>query len=80
MKFTYDPKQFIKYSTRGGFHYFNGNAVLKNKIISGASEQELCNTAKTEIPGISSLEEDGMQKVKQGITSVQELLRVLGAV
>ena len=56
------------------------NAVLKNKIISGASEQELCNTAKTEIPGISSLEEDGMQKVKQGITSVQELLRVLGAV
>ena len=31
LKFTYDPKQFIKYSTRGGFHYFNGNAVLKNK-------------------------------------------------
>ena len=31
LKFTYDPKQFIKYSTRGGFHYFQGNAVLKNK-------------------------------------------------
>ena len=56
------------------------NAVLKDKIISGASEQELWNAAKTEFPGVSSLEEDGMQKVKQGITSVQELLRVLGTV
>ncbi len=56
------------------------NAVLKDKIICGASEQELWNAAKTEFPGISSLKEDGMQKVKLGITSVQELLRVLGAV
>ena len=56
------------------------NAILKDKIISGASEQELWNAAKTEFPGISLLEEDGMQKVKQGITSVQELLRVLGTV
>ena len=56
------------------------NAVLKNKIICGDSEQELWNAAKAEFPGISSLEEDGMQKVKQGITSVQELLRVLGTV
>lgn len=56
------------------------NAVLKDKIILGASEQELWNVAKTELPDISSLEEDGMQKVKQGVTSIQELLRVLGAV
>lgn len=56
------------------------NAVLKDKIIRGASEQELWNAAKAEFPGISSLEEDGVQKVKQGITSVQELLRVLGTV
>ena len=56
------------------------NAVLKDKISRGASEQELWNAAKAEFPGISSLEEDGMQKVKQGITSVQELLRVLGTV
>ena len=56
------------------------NAVLKDKIISGVSERELWNAAKTEFPGISLLEEDGMQKVKQGITSVQELLRVLGTV
>ncbi len=55
-------------------------AVLKDKIICGASEQELWNAAKTEFPGISSLKEDGMQKVKLGITSVQELLRVLGEV
>ncbi|WP_342745760.1 GspE/PulE family protein [Succiniclasticum ruminis] len=56
------------------------NAVLKDKISRGASEQELWNAAKTVFPDISSLEEDGMQKVKQGITSVQELLRVLGTV
>ena len=56
------------------------NAVLKDKIICGTSEQELWNVAKTEFPGISSLKEDGMQKVKLGFTSVQELLRVMGTV
>ena len=56
------------------------NVVLKDKIISRASEQELWNAAKMEFPGISLLEEDGIQKVKKGITSVQELLRVLGTV
>lgn len=56
------------------------NAVLKDKIICRASEQELWNTARTEFSGLSSLEEDGIQKVKQGVTSVQELLRVLGTV
>ena len=52
--------------------------VLKDKIIRHASEQELWNVAKTEFSGLISLEEDGMHKVKEGVTSVQECLRVLG--
>ena len=54
------------------------SAALKDIIIRHASEQELWNAAKTEFPGLVSLEEDGMHKVKEGITSVQEYLRVLG--
>ena len=56
------------------------NGVLKDKIICGASESELWNAAKREFPDISSLEEDGIQKVMQGVTSVHELLRVMGTV
>ena len=51
---------------------------LKNKIIRHVSEQELWETAKIEFPGLVSLEEDGMRKVKEGLTSVHELFRVLG--
>ena len=54
------------------------NTVLKDRIICHASEQELWDSAKTEYPGLTSLEEDGKRKVKEGITSVQELLSVLG--
>ena len=56
------------------------NGVLKDKIICGASELELWNAAKREFPDISSLEEDGIRKVVQGVTSVHELLRVMGTV
>ena len=31
LKFTYDHKQFIEYSIREEYHYFKGNAILKNK-------------------------------------------------
>ena len=31
LKFTYDHKQFFKYITYGGYHYFKRNAILKNK-------------------------------------------------
>ena len=31
LTFAYDHKLFIKYSTSGGYHFFKGNAVLKNK-------------------------------------------------
>lgn len=54
------------------------SAALKDKIIRHASEQELWDAAKAENPNLVSLEEDGMHKVKEGLTSVQELLRVLG--
>ena len=54
------------------------NTALKDKIIRRASEHELWEAAKLEYPGLRSLEEDGLQKVKQGFTSVQELLCVLG--
>ena len=54
------------------------NTALKDKIIRHVPEQELWETAKAEYPGLHSLEEDGMQKVKQGFTSVQELVCVLG--
>ena len=54
------------------------STALKDKIIYRASEQELWAAAKTEFPEMVSLEEDGVRKVKEGVTSVQELLRVLG--
>ncbi|MBR4908356.1 MAG: type II/IV secretion system protein [Acidaminococcaceae bacterium] len=54
------------------------SAVLKEKIICHASEKELWGAAKAEFTGLVSLEEDGMHKVKEGLTSMQELLRVLG--
>ena len=54
------------------------NTALKDKIIRRVSEQELWEAAKAEYPGLHSLEEDGMQKVKSGFTSVQELVCVLG--
>ena len=54
------------------------NAALKDKIICHVTEQELWDSAKKDYPGLASLQEDGMRKVKEGVTSVQELLRVLG--
>ena len=54
------------------------STALKDKIIRHVSEQELWNAAKTEFSGLFSLEEDGMSKVKSGVTSIQECLRVLG--
>ena len=54
------------------------NTSLADKIIHRSSEKELWEAAKAEFPGLVSLEEDGMCKVRKGVTSVQELLRVLG--
>lgn len=54
------------------------STILKDIIIRHASEQELWDAAKAEFPSLVSLKEDGKNKVKEGLTSVQELLRVLG--
>lgn len=53
-------------------------ASLKDKIAGNASEQELWTAAKADFPGLTSLEEDGIRKIKDGVTSVQELFRVMG--
>ncbi|MFW5856128.1 MAG: GspE/PulE family protein [Bacillota bacterium] len=51
------------------------NNKIKDMIIKGANEQEL----KTQVvqDGMITLEEDGKAKVKQGLTSYEELLRVV---
>ena len=53
-------------------------ASLKDKIIGRVSEQDLWAAVKTEFPGLTSLEEDAIGKIKEGVTSVQELFRVMG--
>lgn len=54
------------------------NAVIKSKIMQRVSEQELWETAKSEYPNLTTLEEDGLRKVREGLTAAEELLRVLG--
>ena len=54
------------------------STALKNTIIGHASEQELWSAAKAGSQKLTTLEEDGIRKVLDGQTSVQELLRVLG--
>ena len=67
------------YSGRVAIHELLPVTVeVKNKIMRRASEEELWNTACNEFSGLTTLEEDGRRKVCDGVTSVQELLRVLG--
>ncbi|MBQ9698484.1 MAG: Flp pilus assembly complex ATPase component TadA, partial [Acidaminococcaceae bacterium] len=54
------------------------NAVIKSKIMKRVSEQELWETAKSEYPNLTTLEEDGLRKAREGLTAAEELLRVLG--
>lgn len=49
---------------------------MKDLISSGASLIEIAKLAKAE--GISTLIEDGQQKVSAGLTTAEEILRVLG--
>ncbi len=67
------------YSGRVAIHELLPVTVeVKNKIMRRASEEELWNTVCNEFSGLTTLEEDGRRKVCDGVTSVQELLRVLG--
>jgi type IV pilus assembly protein PilB len=50
---------------------------LRRLILAKAPADELRELARSE--GMRTLREDGLEKVKQGVTSIGEVLRVLGA-
>jgi type IV pilus assembly protein PilB len=49
---------------------------MREMILSKASEEDMRNAAIAK--GMSTLREDGLDKVKQGLSSVAEILRVIG--
>lgn len=59
----------------GTFEVLVNNANLTEAIIKDATEHDLLEAARA--GGMKCLSEDGISKVKAGITSVDELLRVL---
>lgn len=60
----------------GLFEVFHVDAELKKMIHSGATETELFKAAKW--GGMKSLLDDAHDKIRQGITTCDEVLRVLG--
>jgi type IV pilus assembly protein PilB len=50
--------------------------ALRRPILAGASQEELRQAARA--GGMRTLHEAGLEKVRQGVTSVAEVLRVLG--
>jgi type II secretory ATPase GspE/PulE/Tfp pilus assembly ATPase PilB-like protein/FixJ family two-component response regulator len=65
------------YSGRTGiFEVFAMNNELKRLISNNATEDELQRVAKDN--GMSTLLEDGIAKIKRGVTTCEEVLRVLG--
>jgi len=65
------------YSGRVGiFELFVMTNDYRQHISSGYRESELLQLARTE--GMRTLVEDGVEKVKAGLTTLEELLRVLG--
>ncbi|MDF7808243.1 GspE/PulE family protein [Pontiellaceae bacterium B12219] len=59
---------------KGIFELMNINDPLRHMIYSGATSTELRAEARAQ--GMRTLREDGMQKVAQGISTVNEILRV----
>lgn len=65
----------IGYKGRTGIHeVLIVNNELRDLMVRGASEHELSEAAKA--AGMRTLYEDGIEKVLQGITSVEEVNRV----
>lgn len=60
----------------GLFEVFPVNGEIKQLIHSGAGEGELLRTAR--MLGMTTLLEDGIEKIKAGLTTCEEVLRVLG--
>ncbi len=56
------------------FEFINMTPALQDLILQNPSSQQIWELAKTE--GASSLFEDGLEKVKSGLTTLEELLRV----
>lgn len=59
----------------GIFELLPVTPALRDRITSGMSEQALTNVARTQ--GMSTLLENGLRKVRAGITTLEELRRVL---
>jgi type IV pilus assembly protein PilB len=51
---------------------------LRRLILGGASHEVVCAAAREQ--GMRTLREDGLEKVRRGITSIAEVLRVVGGV
>ncbi len=64
------------YSSRIGIHeVLPVTATIKNLIMKGATDQEIEEQAKSE--GMMTMVEDGIFKAAQGITTIEEVLRVV---
>ncbi len=61
----------------GIFEVFNMNDAFRHFISSSYKEAELMKMAKS--GGMLTLLDDGIEKVKQGLTTLDEILRVLGS-
>jgi len=76
----YKPKKEVDspdgYSGRVGIHeVFKMTVPIKEMIIKGSSQDEIEVEAKKE--GMSTMLEDGILKAVQGLTSLEEVLRVI---
>ncbi|MCB1152069.1 type II/IV secretion system protein [bacterium] len=68
---------FTGYRGRTGiFEIFQVTPEIRTLIMNGATEAEL--QAETQAQGMTSLRKSGMEKVKSGMTTVEEVVRVLG--
>lgn len=59
----------------GVFEVLSAGAKLKELISAGGSEQEIQSCAQAQ--GMTSMEEDGIQKARRGITTLAEVVRVV---
>jgi type IV pilus assembly protein PilB len=67
--------QFTGYSGRAGiFELLTINEELRKLIVRGAADSEIAAAARK--LGISDLHGDGLDKIGQGVTSMEELMRV----
>lgn len=60
----------------GIYEVFQVDDEIKRMIHAGATEHELLHTAR--LTGMSTLLDDSVQKIKLGMTTCEEVLRVLG--